>query len=108
LSYIVSADAPPLSAGETQLVCLAAALLARCKLLVMDEPTSSTDAATAAAVSRLLRLRFSNRNVTCLTISHRVTGVVDACDRVIVMADGRVKAFAAPAEALAVADALAH
>ena len=52
-----------LSAGEKQLLCLAKAMLASPRLLVLDEATSAVDRATDEFVQKMLRSQFPD--TTC-------------------------------------------
>jgi ABC-type lipoprotein export system ATPase subunit len=56
-----------LSAGEAQRVALARALACARGLLILDEPTSRLDEATAAAVGTLLRAAAKQHTVVCAT-----------------------------------------
>ncbi|CQR62432.1 ABC transporter ATP-binding protein [Streptomyces leeuwenhoekii] len=78
-----------LSAGERQRVALARALLARPRLLLLDEPTSHLDAVNEAALARTL----SEATADCavLVIAHRLSTVQHA-DRIVVLDDGRTVA----------------
>ncbi|MEU0738345.1 ABC transporter ATP-binding protein [Streptomyces sp. NPDC006134] len=78
-----------LSAGERQRVALARALLARPRLLLLDEPTSHLDAVNEAALARALDEVTSECAV--LVIAHRLSTVQHA-DRIVVVDDGRTVA----------------
>jgi ATP-binding cassette subfamily B protein len=76
-----------LSGGERQRVAIARALLRRPRVLVLDEATSSLDPATERRVCQ--RMRDVLRNVTELTIAHRLSTVVDAYE-ILVLDKGRI------------------
>jgi ABC-type multidrug transport system fused ATPase/permease subunit len=76
-----------LSAGQRQLLCLARAILANPRILILDEATSSVDTNTERIMQRALRKLTKGR--TCLTIAHRLSTVTKA-DRIIVMEKGRI------------------
>ena len=58
MTQIVSEGGSNLSAGEKQLLCLARAMLASPRLLVLDEATSAVDRATDEFVQKMLRTQF--------------------------------------------------
>jgi ATP-binding cassette subfamily B protein len=76
-----------LSYGQTQMLCLARAVVSNPPLLLLDEPTSGVDTDTEATLYRALR--EAGRDRTVILVSHRLTGLEDM-DRVIILADGRV------------------
>jgi rhamnose transport system ATP-binding protein len=75
------------SAAYTQLVQVARVLAFDCRVLVLDEPTTSL---TDAEVEHLFRILFAlkARGVTLLFVSHRLPEVFRLCDRITVLRDG--------------------
>jgi ATP-binding cassette, subfamily B, bacterial len=90
-----------LSAGERQLVVLARTRAANPDVLVLDEATSSVDAATEARLAETIVHLASGR--TTVVIAHRLTTAARA-DRVIVMRDGAVVEDGVPGELARKAD----
>lgn len=86
-----------LSVGQRQLICLARAALAGCKVLILDEATANVDTETDKQIQRTIRDKFAHSTV--LTIAHRLNTVMDY-DRVIVMDKGRVAESGHPFELL--------
>ncbi|WP_433330254.1 ABC transporter ATP-binding protein/permease [Spirillospora sp. CA-294931] len=76
-----------LSGGQRQRIAIARALLKDAPVLVLDEATSSVDAATEAAIQETLRTVTANR--TTLVIAHRLSTIRDA-DRIVVLSDGEI------------------
>jgi ABC-type multidrug transport system fused ATPase/permease subunit len=76
-----------LSAGQRQLICMARAILADPRILILDEATSNIDTNTERIMQRALRKLTKGR--TCLTIAHRLSTVTNA-DRIIVLDQGRI------------------
>ena len=76
-----------LSFGQSQLLSLARAIVSDPALLLLDEPTSGMDAVTEATIFSAFRNISKDR--TLITISHRLSGIVDA-DEVHIMASGRI------------------
>ncbi len=77
-----------LGIGQQQLVEIAKALRSKCRILVLDEPTS---ALTQSEVENLMSLlqRLKEEGVTCIYISHRLEEVFGISDRVTVLRDGQ-------------------
>ena len=81
------------SGGQKQRLCIARALLAHPKILILDDSTSAVDTRTDA----LIRKAFAEEipGTTKLIIAQRINSVENA-DRVIVLDNGRVDAFDTP------------
>lgn len=99
LSMEISTGGGNLSQGQRQLVCLARALLARPKIVVMDEATSAVDRATDAAIQSSLRDAFAAAGCTVLVIAHRLSTVADF-DKILVLEKGRMAEMGSPRELL--------
>jgi ribose transport system ATP-binding protein len=81
-----------LTIGRRQMVEIARAFSvsdAAARLVILDEPTSSLDAHTAAQLLAHVR-RSVEAGVSCVLISHILGEVLSACDRIVVMRDGKV------------------
>ena len=87
-----------LSKGFRQRVGLAAAIVHSPKLIILDEPASGLDPAQIAEMRALVRDLAAN--ATVLIVSHMLPEVERTCDRVIVLAAGRVLADGSPADLL--------
>jgi len=85
------------SKGMRQRVLVAAALLHDPRLLIFDEPLSGLDVVSARLFKDLLGM-LSQQGKAVLYISHVLETVEQVCQRVIVIAKGRVLADAAPSE----------
>lgn len=84
-----------LSQGQRQLLCLARAIVARPKVMVLDEATSAVDMATDARIQRSIREEFTAS--TLLVIAHRLSTIADF-DRILVLSDGVVAEYGSPRE----------
>lgn len=90
LDTLIEEKGKNLSSGEKQLVCLARAILSERKIICIDEATSSVDFETDKFIQETIRTKF--RNVTVLTIAHRINTIFDY-DRILVMNNGQVAEF---------------
>ncbi|KAF9207977.1 hypothetical protein BGZ49_010088 [Haplosporangium sp. Z 27] len=93
LDAMVSVNGENLSVGQRQLVCLSRALLAKSKIVVLDEATASVDMATDALIQKAIRVDFAGSTV--VTIAHRINTVIDY-DRILVMNQGQVAEYDTP------------
>jgi ABC-2 type transport system ATP-binding protein len=79
-----------LSLGERMKMELIAALLHEPRLLLLDEPTIGLDVVAQVAIQRCLKEYNASRGVTMLLTSHYMRDVEALCQRVLVIAHGRV------------------
>lgn len=84
-----------LSNGQYQLLSLARAIVCNPPILLLDEVTAGLDAITEQKVFRALKEISKER--TILTISHRVSGIIDA-DEIIILQKGRIVERGTPKE----------
>jgi ABC-type multidrug transport system fused ATPase/permease subunit len=80
-------QASNLSQGQRQLISIARAVLARPRILIMDEATSSVDTRTELLIQSALSELLQGR--TSFVIAHRLSTIRDA-DQVIFIQDGRI------------------
>jgi ABC-type multidrug transport system fused ATPase/permease subunit len=88
---IVGPRADAVSGGQQQRICLARALAARPEVLVLDEPTSALDPHSEMLIQE--SLTALKNELTLFIIAHRMS-TLDICERVMVIVDGRLTAFA--------------
>ena len=79
-----------LSSGEQTRLCLAKAMLNEPHLLLLDEPTASLDPATAQDIRAKIRDFANLRQCGVLWTSHNMYEVEDVCDRVLLLARGKI------------------
>ncbi|MCS7220805.1 MAG: ABC transporter ATP-binding protein [Anaerolineae bacterium] len=76
-----------LSMGQRQLICIARAVLANPRILILDEATASVDTVTEALIQEALQRLLAGR--TAIVIAHRLSTVRNA-DLICVVQDGRI------------------
>jgi putative ABC transport system ATP-binding protein len=80
-----------LSGGERQRVAIARALANDPSLLLCDEPTGNLDSSTALAVMAMIQSLHSEEGRTVVLVTHDREMAERYCQRVIEMADGKVR-----------------
>ena len=86
-----------LSGGQKQRLAVAACVAAEKRVLVFDEPTSGLDLDGMQRIARLLR-RLAEQGRALLVVTHDLELVACACDRVLCVEDGALRAPLATAE----------
>jgi len=79
-----------ISGGMQQRVLIAMALGTEPRLLILDEPTTSLDVTTQAAVLDLLHDLIRDKKTAALYITHNLGVVAQLCDRVAVLYAGEL------------------
>jgi len=89
-----------ISGGERQLVSLARALAQEPSVLLLDEPTAHLDLRHQRDVVETVFASEFDRIRTTVLVSHDLNLAAEHCDRLLLLADGRVQAFGAPKEVI--------
>lgn len=84
-----------LSGGERQRISIARAVLKDAPIVLLDEATASLDVENETKVQGALSRLLAGRTV--LVIAHRMR-TIEAADKIVVLADGRVAETGSPAE----------
>jgi molybdate transport system ATP-binding protein len=87
-----------LSGGERQRVALGRALLARPRLLLLDEPLASIDQAHRAAILPFLDRVRADHSIPAIYVTHTWTEVSGRADHVIELREGAVAFAGRPAD----------
>ncbi|MEV6345921.1 ABC transporter ATP-binding protein [Actinoplanes sp. NPDC051851] len=87
LAAAIAQGGANVSGGQRQRLCVARALVAAPRVLLLDDPVSALDATTSARL--LAALRTATAGTTLLLVSQRPVGVRGA-ERIVVLHEGRV------------------
>jgi branched-chain amino acid transport system ATP-binding protein len=100
-------DAHTLSGGEGQMLAIGRALMARPRLLLLDEPSLGLAPRVASQIMGLLRRLRDETGLTVLLVEQNAKSALSVADRGVVLSLGRVVADDEP-ERLAADDQLRH
>jgi putative ABC transport system ATP-binding protein len=93
-------NALTLSGGEAQRVAITRALANQPEALLLDEPTSALDEVSKAEVEQLLENLIREKHLTCIWVTHEMAQARRMADKVLLLENGRVKAFGMVQEVL--------
>lgn len=79
-----------LSGGQQQRIAIAMAVIAKPKLIILDEPTTGLDVSTRAKVLDLIRQLCVSDDLTAIYVSHDLAVIANVADHVTVMYGGQV------------------
>ena len=88
LNYDAKAKLGTLSVSQMQLVEIAKAVSADCKVLILDEPTSSLTASEVEALFTIVN-ELRDKGVSIVYISHKMDEILRISDEVTIMRDGQ-------------------
>ncbi len=97
LTRLAAAPASILSYGQKKLLALAAVLMSKPRLVVLDEPVAGVNPTRINEVAGILR-KANEAGVSFLIIEHNVEFITGLCDRVVVFDQGRKLTEGPPAE----------
>lgn len=91
LGFTLDLDRPvrELSIARRQMVAICRALAADARLVFMDEPTASLTQTETDALLEVIR-RLAADGIAVVLVSHRLAEVLEVCERVTVLRDGRL------------------
>ena len=90
IPHLLDRPADTLSGGELQRVALAAALVGRPRLVLLDEPTSQLDPVAGDELIGLLRRLNEEWGLAVVCAEHRLERCLAAADRVLALVEGRI------------------
>ena len=89
-----------LSGGEQQRVAIARCLAQEPELFLLDEPTASLDWKAQNDILQLVKLIHDSRRLTTLFVTHDLSSLPIACNRVVLMKEGLIWGEGSPEELL--------
>ncbi|MEI7597902.1 MAG: molybdenum ABC transporter ATP-binding protein [Aestuariivirga sp.] len=98
IAHLLKRRPRDLSGGEKQRVAIGRALLASPRLLLMDEPLASLDAARKAEIMPYLERLRDEVKIPIVYVSHSVAEVMRLATDVAVLSQGKLAAFGPAAE----------
>ena len=87
LTRLVEAPAAVLSYGQKKLLAFAAAMMARPRLIVLDEPVAGVNPTRVNEVADILR-KANRTGISFLIVEHNVEFISGLCHKVIVLEQG--------------------
>ena len=106
LHHLLAEPAETLSGGERQRVALARALLARPRLLLMDEPLAANDATHRQQLVAHLTKWLPAENIPLVYVSHAANELVQLTQQLVLLEEGAVVAQGPTARLLSVSSSL--
>ena len=79
-----------LSGGEYQRAAIARALVQQPEIFLLDEPTASIDKKAQREILSLIQLIHKEYHTTTLFVTHDLRTLPSACQRLILMKDGKI------------------
>ena len=98
LEHLADEDAGGLSYGQQKLLDVAMAFMAGPRLALLDEPAGGVNPTMLANLRERLKTINAEQGATFVVIEHNMEFVMALCDRIVVLAEGRVIAQGAPAD----------
>ncbi|RYF76998.1 MAG: ABC transporter ATP-binding protein [Comamonadaceae bacterium] len=97
VGLLAYADAPAavLSYGQRKLLAIAASMMARPRVVVLDEPVAGVNPTMVRHIEQVI-LQLNREGVTLIIVEHNVEFIMNLCQRVIVLESGRKIADGAP------------
>ena len=79
-----------LSGGNQQKVVLGKWLAGRPKVIILDEPTRGIDVGSKSEIYRIIN-QLAGEGVSIILVSSELPEVINMCDRIYIMGEGRIR-----------------
>jgi ABC-type Mn2+/Zn2+ transport system ATPase subunit len=100
MSHLARRPIGHLSGGEQQRVAIARCLAQEPEIFLLDEPTASLDWKAKTDILELVKQIHDVRGLTTLIVTHDLSALPVACDRVVLMKEGLIWEEGRPRELL--------
>jgi len=100
MSHLTQRPIGHLSGGEQQRVAIARCLAQEPEIFLLDEPTASLDWKAQSGIIELVRQIHDSRYLTTLFVTHDLSALPLACDRMVLMKQGLIWGEGSPSELL--------
>jgi branched-chain amino acid transport system ATP-binding protein len=84
--------------GNQRHLCLAIALAAEPKLLLLDEPVTGMNAEEVSDMVALIKTLRKEKGITSIVVEHNMKAVMGLCDRIVTISYGKKIAEGSPKE----------
>ena len=91
-------DMNTLSAGERQKVMIAASLIQKAEIFLLDEPTTFLDPKHEEEINRILKRLNRERNITIVSVTHNLNMAAILSEKILALKEGRVVYFGSSAD----------
>ena len=98
LDHLADEQAGSLSYGQQKLLDAAMAFMSGPRLALLDEPAGGVNLTMLTSLRERLKAINAERGATFVVIEHNMEFVMALCDRILVLAEGRIIARGDPAE----------
>jgi ABC-2 type transport system ATP-binding protein len=78
------------SSGNKQKIGIAAALMAKPEVVILDEPFNSLDPTTQIRLKNLLNKLKEEKQLTLLISSHDLNHITEVCERIVILEKGKI------------------
>lgn len=93
MSRFKNRDMNTLSSGERQKIMIAASLIQKADIFLLDEPTTFLDPKHEEEINRILKRLNRERNITIISVTHNINLAAMLADKILALKSGRLIYF---------------